>query len=170
MTEKTTALENLASDFHWVPGFVAWIGDLITDLGPLIALAGAIYIYYRKSEDERKALRRDERRKVYAEYLHQCGLVWNEVTSGPVDSKISMRNSDLKRYFEELRLLAPIEVYERAFELRVIYVKYGAHVLSLTPLEWRNKTEAQNSVDTDFIAKLNAATDELITAMRADLE
>lgn len=167
--EPISALENLSQDYYWLPAFLNWIGELVKNLSPLIALVGAIYLYYKKAAAERAELRRDERRKVYAEYIHQCGLLWNEVTTGPTSGQISMQTSNLLRFLEELRLLAPKNVYVRAFELRAEYIKFGSHVLSMTPDQWVNKTSEQKSQDSMFVRRISTAMDDLISIMKEDL-
>ena len=61
--------QNLVSDFSWLPDFLKWFSSLIAGFGPVLALWGAIHLYYKKQEADRDAVRRTRNALVAEETL-----------------------------------------------------------------------------------------------------
>ena len=88
MSESITVCENLARDFSWLPDFLKWFSSLIAGFGPVLALWGAIYLYYKKQEAERDAVRRNRNALVAEETLmaiHDFDSALRLVRHPPVD-------------------------------------------------------------------------------------
>jgi hypothetical protein len=67
--KSVTVCESLVTDFSWLPGFLEWFLPLLADTGPVLALFGAIYLFYKKQEGDRRAARDDRNAKVAEETL-----------------------------------------------------------------------------------------------------
>ncbi|MEH6674511.1 MAG: hypothetical protein V7666_08870 [Sulfitobacter sp.] len=169
MILATTALENLSQDFFWFPALLKWFGELISNLSPIIGLVGAILLYYKKLDADRAENRREERRKVYADFISECGVLWDKISSGPSNGGISKQLSLMKRNIDELQLIAPSNIFQHATHVRRIYIEYGIYVIGLSKQDWVNKNADQSRTDRDFLSELVAAENALITAMRNDL-
>jgi hypothetical protein len=169
VTAALTTLENLSQDFFWFPDFLKWFGELISNLSPIIGLVGAILLYYKKLEADRAENRREERRRVYADFISECGVIWEKISGGPTSGEISKQLSLMKRNIDELQLIAPSNIFQHATHVRRIYIEYGIYIIGLSNQDWVNKNADQSRTDKDFLSRLVAAEDALITAMRNDL-
>ncbi|MBO9411639.1 MULTISPECIES: hypothetical protein [unclassified Ruegeria] len=87
--KMVTACENVCRDFSWATGFV-------NDLAPMIALAGAILLFFLQRRTDQRANERRLKQEVYRKYLR-----WLADNIGHLNSS---DNNETETRFEIVRL------------------------------------------------------------------
>ena len=118
MTAKTTAIENISSDFSWLPSVFVRLGEIIDGFGPGLALAGAVWLFFLKRKSDREDEARTERRRVYFRYLDKVKAVANSLARREVlTTDYLVAVEEMLSMQSELALLAPWEVRDSAADL-----------------------------------------------------
>lgn len=140
------------------------IGPIIS---PFIALAGAIYLYFRKQRSDREDARRKEKLDLYSETLSLAGETRKSIypqTTIATETGISGFIS----HVHKIHIVAPAEIFSAALHL--------AHQLSILQTEATNvirqkiKGEGSGELDPLLHKAVTDAEIKLIEAMRADIE
>jgi len=129
--------ENITSDFYWVPSFLNWFGALISDLGPALALFGAIYLYFRKESTERELQRARLETEVYVRFLRLLAEGRDSLAVFDEASRGLDINSALSSTLNELRLVGGVEVYEDAYEIHGQFLRLLNTKSSIGDKEWK---------------------------------
>ena len=167
-----TAMDNLVNDFHWVPSLLVSLARFVGDLGPLLALIGALWVFYLKEASSRAANARRERLDLYVRFLKALDAatnclfereIYSEKTHGAVMSVININ--------AEFRLLAPESVSKAAWEMTKAMNLHYAVIAegNMDFSEVQTLDRSQKARVDEYVKASGEARRELIDAMRSDL-
>jgi hypothetical protein len=123
VTESITVCENLIRDFSWLPGFLEYFASLVAGFGPVLALWGAVYLYFKRQEAERNAARADRNALVAEETLiavHEFDVALREIRAQRSEIPPEVKNRRGYQWNERLARMSAREAeYEKLRQMEV---------------------------------------------------
>jgi len=168
---KISAAENITTDFVWLPSAISFLSDLVSGFGPVLALFGAIYLYFRKEQADRIEARRQEKRSLYSRFLGEIGQVWNSFTDGrPKSPDTADLVVKLGFISNELNLLGGDGIHSCALNIRQHYQKMIAARWDYADQDnWVPITENEKAAQSVHIKELARLENKIIGLMKKDL-
>jgi hypothetical protein len=167
-----TAWDNLSEDFSWVPGVIVWMGEVIANMSPLIALIGAIWLYFKKTSEGRHDELRRERLRVYLGYLAVLSEHSDKIYKDEVEAGLALVKS-LTPFHGQITLMAPDDVVKAS--LTFLESNAGKHLwpngqrLKMPSKGTREQVEIEVEMYFTALKPVRDARFALIKAMRKDI-
>ncbi|MGR3659744.1 MAG: hypothetical protein ACU0CA_00975 [Paracoccaceae bacterium] len=157
--DTITACENVCRDFSGFANFLAWLGRLISNIGPALALAGAVWMFFRKLKEDRRDVIRQDRVRVYKGFIGLIDVAYAE--AGDPHEKIELGGIWTKLYSEvsQVELVGPVDVTGKSHETHAALIRLKSPNLQALSDERGRSIDKRKSF---FNAR-----DELLSIMKA---